>query len=134
MVEVQLQPLDLSCPAKKLSGLTPVPLCDIKSEISSSSRRYSHGSDDVCVTSTDRSPSRSPINCHEAGSFSGSDSDQPQDLSRDQDHQYPGPARKRFLSKFFKDPKGKTCPCLCVTIIRIRSKLKLYLFGLWYAF
>jgi len=102
-----MQPLDLSCPAKKLSGLTPVPLCDIKSEISSSSRRYSHGSDDVCVTSTDRSPSRSPINCHEAGSYSGSDTDQPQDLSRDQDHQYPGPARKRFLSKFFKDPKGE---------------------------
>ena len=70
-------------------------------------RRLSHGSDDVFVTSAERSPTRSPTN--EAGSYS-SDSDQPQDLSRENERSdspsLSGPARKRFLSKFFKDPKG----------------------------
>ena len=94
MVEVQIQPLDLSCPAKRTPSF-------------SDSRRFSNGSDDVFVTSTERSPTVSP----RYGEHS--DSDQPQDLSRDQDHQYPGPARKRFLSKFFKDPKGKITNCNC---------------------
>ena len=116
MVELQIQPLDLSCPAKKLpQGLEGLlgPLClkkdsaakDISvfesSPVSSSgfseSRRFSGGSDDVTVTSTDRSPSGSPVDEAE------SDNDHVQDLSRDET----GPARKRFLSKFFKDPRGK---------------------------
>jgi len=108
MVELQIQPLDLSCPAKKLpQGLEGLlgPLCLKKdsesSPVSSSgfseSRRFSGGSDDVTVTSTDRSPSGSPVDEAE------SDNDNVQDLSRDET----GPARKRFLSKFFKDPRGE---------------------------
>ena len=94
MVEVQMQPLDLSCPAKKLTkelGLL-APLCLAKeardsSPTSSGSRRFSGGSDtDLTVTSSD-----------------SGDCDQPQDLSREA----AGPARKRFLSKFFKVPKGR---------------------------
>ena len=115
MVEIQMQPLDLSCPAKKLLS----PLClkreehDDVSPTSSLSdiRRLSHGSDDVFVTSAERSPTRSPTN--ENGSYS-SDSDQPQDLSRENERsespKFSGPARKRFLSKFFKDPKGRIYP------------------------
>jgi len=110
MVEIQMQPLDLSCPAKKLLS----PLClkrEENDDISPTSslsdiRRLSHGSDDVFVTSAERSPTRSPTN--ENGSYS-SDSDQPQDLSRENERsdspKLSGPARKRFLSKFFKDPK-----------------------------
>jgi len=88
-----MQPLDLSCPAKKLTkelGLL-APLCLAKeardsSPTSSGSRRFSGGSDtDLTVTSSD-----------------SGDCDQPQDLSREA----AGPARKRFLSKFFKVPKG----------------------------
>ena len=115
MVELQIQPLDLSCPAKKpsqgLGGLLG-PLCLKKdtaedtsfgsSPVSSSgyseSRRFSGGSDDITVTSTDRSPSGSPSDEAE------SDNDNVQDLSRDET----GPARKRFLSKFFKDPRGRS--------------------------
>ena len=107
-----MQPLDLSCPAKKLLP----PLClkrEENDDISPTSslsdiRRLSHGSDDVFVTSAERSPTRSPTN--ENGSYS-SDSDQPQDLSRENERsdspKVSGPARKRFLSKFFKDPKGR---------------------------
>ena len=115
MVELQIQPLDLSCPAKKPSqgpGGLLGPLCLKKdtaedtsfesSPVSSSgyseSRRFSGGSDDITVTSTDRSPSGSPIDEAE------SDNDNVQDLSRDET----GPARKRFLSKFFKDPRGRS--------------------------
>ena len=103
-----MQPLDLSCPAKKLLQ----PMCLKREENEDLSplsdiRRLSHGSDDVFVTSAERSPTRSPTN--EAGSYS-SDSDQPQDLSRENERSdspsLSGPARKRFLSKFFKDPKG----------------------------
>lgn len=86
MVDVQLQPLDLSCP-KRCSE-------DVSSSFTADIRRFSHGSSDseVFVTSTERSPSRS------------TSPDQPQDLSREEE----GPARKRFLSKFFKDPsKGE---------------------------
>jgi len=82
MVEIQIQPLDLSCPAKRSSSF-------------SDSRRFSNGSDDVFVSSTERSPTGSPQYQE------NSDSDQPQDLSGPA-----GPARKRFLSKFFRDPKG----------------------------
>ena len=64
----------------------------------SESRRFSGGSDDITVTSTDRSPSGSP------GAEAESDNDNVQDLSRDET----GPARKRFLSKFFKDPRGRS--------------------------
>ena len=86
MVDIQLQPLDLSCPKRPADD-------DISSSFSDS-RRFSSGSEDV--TSTERSASRS------------SDSDQPQDLSRDEQDSV-GPARKRFLSKFFKDPsKGRS--------------------------
>ena len=86
MVEIQIQPLDLSCPAKRSSSF-------------SDSRRFSNGSDDVFVSSTERSPTGSPQYQE------NSDSDQPQDLSGPA-----GPARKRFLSKFFRDPKGKKVP------------------------
>ena len=92
MVEMQMQPLDLSCPGKKLSQVSP--LCLTVTE--DTRRRLSGGSDEAYVTSTD--PDRD------------SDSDQPQDLSRDQDTAQP--ARKRFLSKFFKDPKGKKTPSI----------------------
>ena len=116
MVELQIQPLDLSCPAKKLpQGLGGLlgPLClkkDVAEDTSvfetspvsssgySESRRFSGGSDDITVTSTDRSPSGSP------GAEAESDNDNVQDLSRDET----GPARKRFLSKFFKDPRGRS--------------------------
>jgi len=88
MVEIQIQPLDLSCPTKRTSSF-------------SDSRRFSNGSDDIFVSSTDRSPSGSP----QYGETS--DSEQPQDLSREMARAGPaGPARKRFLSKFFRDPKG----------------------------
>ena len=114
MVELQIQPLDLSCPAKKLpEGLGGLlgPLCLKKdaagelqsSPVSSSSRRLSGGSDDVTVTSTDRSPSGSPLGEPD------SDNDSPRDLSREQT----GPARKRFLSKFFKDPRGRSSVQYC---------------------
>ena len=89
-----MQPLDLSCPSKKETDLSP--LC-LKKTISShdsspSLRRFSGGSDDMFVTSTETRGD-------------DSDSDQPQDLTRDDENH--APARKRFLSKFFKDPKGK---------------------------
>jgi len=94
MVEIQMQPLDLSCPSKKETDLSP--LC-LKKTISShdsspSLRRFSGGSDDMFVTSTETRGD-------------DSDSDQPQDLTRDDENH--APARKRFLSKFFKDPKGE---------------------------
>jgi len=86
MVDVQMQPLDLSCPAKRphSPGLSP-------SSSLSDIRRLSHGSDDVFV---------------ERSGGSGEDSEeeqQAQDLSQAEVEE--GPARKRFLSKFFKDPK-----------------------------
>jgi len=86
MVDVQMQPLDLSCPAKRpLSpSVSPSPsLSDI--------RRLSHVSDDVFV---ERS----------GGSGEESEEEQPKDLSREMEVEE-GPARKRFLSKFFRDPK-----------------------------
>ena len=126
MVELQMQPLDLSCPAKKLPsspGLGGLlgPLClkkvaddsfedslAVSSSGYSESRRFSGGSDDITVTSTDlRSPSGSPIGEAE------SDHDNVQDLSRDET----GPARKRFLSKFFKDPRGR-CPSVLLSSVR----------------
>ena len=88
MVDVQMQPLDLSCPAKRphSPGLSP-------SSSLSDIRRLSHGSDDVFV---------------ERSGGSGEESEgeqQAQDLSQGEAEE--GPARKRFLSKFFKDPKGE---------------------------
>lgn len=100
LIAYQLQPLDLSCPSKKSSSLSP-------GSSFGDSRRYSHGSDDVFVAAGhDRSPSRSPIDCRR--SESESDCDQPQNLSRDSDIRDRsispklslGPARKRFLSKY----------------------------------
>ena len=75
MVDTQMQPLDLSCPAKR-------PLSPDLSPSSSYSdiRRLSH-------------------------SGSESEEDRPQDLSRVEGGELSGPARKRFLSKFFRDPK-----------------------------
>ena len=83
-----MQPLDLSCPAKRphSPGLSP-------SSSLSDIRRLSHGSDDVFV---------------ERSGGSGEESEeeqQAQDLSQGEVEE--GPARKRFLSKFFKDPKGE---------------------------
>jgi hypothetical protein len=88
MVDVQMQPLDLSCPAKRpLSpGLSP-------SSSLSDIRRLSHVSDDVYV---ERS----------GGSGEDSEEEQPQNLSREIEVEE-GPARKRFLTKYFRDPKAE---------------------------
>ena len=86
MVDVQMQPLDLSCPAKRPHSPDLSPSSSL-----SDIRRLSHGSDDVFV---------------ERSGGSGEESEeeqQAQDLSQGEE----GPARKRFLSKFFKDPKGE---------------------------
>jgi len=89
MVDVQMQPLDLSCPAKRphSPGLSP-------SSSLSDIRRLSHGSDDVFVERSGGS-----------GSDESEEEQQAQDLSQADAEE--GPARKRFLSKFFKDPKGE---------------------------
>lgn len=77
-----MQPLDLSCPAKRLDLSPSSSLSDI--------RRFSHGSDDVYV---------------ERSAGSGEESEEDiQETSRDEEVDE-GPARKRFLSKFFRDPK-----------------------------
>ena len=76
MVDTQLQPLDLSCPAKR-------PL------------------------SPDLSPSSSYSDIRRLSSGSESEEERPQDLSREGE-ELSGPARKRFLSKFFRDPKGRS--------------------------
>ena len=81
-----MQPLDLSCPAKRPHSPDLSPSSSL-----SDIRRLSHGSDDVFV---------------ERSGGSGEESEeeqQAQDLSQGEE----GPARKRFLSKFFKDPKGE---------------------------
>jgi hypothetical protein len=80
MVDIQMQPLDLSCPAKRpLSpGLSP-------SSSLSDIRRLSHGSDDAFL---DRS---------------GGSGEEWEEARAGEE----GPARKRFLSKFFRDPKGR---------------------------
>ena len=103
MVDVQMQPLDLSCPAKRphSPGLSP-------SSSLSDIRRLSHGSDDVFV---------------ERSGGSGEESEgeqQAQDLSQGEAEE--GPARKRFLSKFFKDPKGE--------LARLDSRVKTHRFML----
>merc|ERR1712198_565826 len=84
-----MQPLDLSCPSKKETDLSPLCLKKTISghDSSPSLRRFSGGSDDMFVTSTETRGD-------------DSDSDQPQDLTRDDENH--APARKRFLSKFFK--------------------------------
>ena len=108
-----MKPLDLSCPAKRphSPGLSP-------SSSLSDIRRLSHGSDDVFV---------------ERSGGSGEESEeeqQAQDLSQGEAEE--GPARKRFLSKFFKDPKGElaltrfkserpTGSCYCQTLHPISS-------------
>ena len=77
VVDTQMQPLDLSCPAKR-------PLSPNLSPSSSYSdiRRLSN-------------------------SGSESEEERPQDLTRVEAEELSGPARKRFLSKFFRDPKGR---------------------------
>jgi len=101
MVEIQLQPLDLSCSTKRWQEVEEN---NPKHDQGIDLRRLSHGSDDVFITSSERSPSREDI----VNSDSGQSDTEPQDLSSpDCDSpKLSGPARKRFLSKFFKDPKG----------------------------
>lgn len=125
--DCQLQPLDLSCPAKKLSSrLSP----GSSSSSLGDSRRLSHGSDDVFVASGDRSPSRTPIDCRRSDNGSESDSDHPKDYSTPQIRSSSprlslGPARKRFLSKYLhRDVKGK----LSVSILRTLSGGRLDVF------
>jgi len=94
MVDIQLAPLDLSCPKKWE-----------ESNIHSDIRRLSHGSDDAFVLKSERSPSREDDE-EPVCSDSGSSDTEPQDLTRSgcESPIFAGPARKRFLSKFFKDP------------------------------
>ena len=89
MLEMQMQPLDLSCPGKRLLDAA-VCVKEEEAEAATEARRLSRGSDEVY---SERSPSRSP-----SSSPAPPDQDTPS---------LAGPARKRFLSKFFRDPKGK---------------------------
>lgn len=102
MVDTQIQPLDLSCSTKRWQEDEEI---DQKPDQGIDLRRLSHGSDDVFITSSERSPSREDEEL--VNSDSGQSDSEPQDLSSpDCDSpKLSGPARKRFLSKFFKDPK-----------------------------
>jgi len=112
MVDTQMQPLDLSCPNKKWEQ--------------DDLRRLSGGSDDVFVIKAERSPSREEdeelVSCD-----SGSSDCEPQDLTR-RDCDSPklsGPARKRFLSKFFKDPKVEYPSSSSPSELNIRSSVEI---------
>ena len=87
MVDVQMQPLDLSCPTKRPHSPDLSPSSSL-----SDIRRLSHGSDDLRST---------------GGSGEESEEEQKEFSNIEVEE---GPARKRFLSKFFRDPKGEvTC-------------------------
>ena len=87
MVDVQMQPLDLSCPTKRPHSPDLSPSSSL-----SDIRRLSHGSDDLRST---------------GGSGEESEEEQKEFSTIEVEE---GPARKRFLSKFFRDPKGEvTC-------------------------
>ena len=123
MTDLQIQPLDLSCPARywRISPLKEMKMNCMKENYSklsvSISRRYSNCSDNVSFSS-DRSHSISPTSDrsstidrsnegpreHSDSYLSPSDSDgdtgTPSPLSQ-------GPATKRFLSKYIKEQVGK---------------------------
>ena len=84
MVDVQMQPLDLSCPTKRPHSPDLSPSSSL-----SDIRRLSHGSDDLRST---------------GGSGEESEEEQKEFSNIEVEE---GPARKRFLSKFFRDPKGE---------------------------
>lgn len=74
MVDVQMQPLDLSLPTNR--SISP-----------------------------ELSPNSSSLDLRRLSSSSGGEESEEELRLREPDSQ--GPARKRFLSKFFRDPKGK---------------------------
>jgi len=78
-----MQPLDLSCPTKRPHSPDLSPSSSL-----SDIRRLSHGSDDLRST---------------GGSGEESEEEQKEFSAIEVEE---GPARKRFLSKFFRDPKG----------------------------
>jgi hypothetical protein len=148
MADMDVQPLDLSCPPKfwlaaAVADHHPASACDLsttgnKMTATATSyaklsvaipRRYSNCSDNVSFADSDRSPSISPAS-HRFRQQHLSDSELSSSLGSDSEGDPSpgplvtrGPATKRFLSKYIKEQVGK---CAVLPVATFGRTVKYY--------